>query len=177
MKVRSVFAFLATMPGSVFAQEVPGWKIENDRGDVLVTTISTTSIAGDWCGIEPAILSLRCDDAQLSLRIESNCKPHVSEGENASIRFNFSVGPFQRTKGFEVLADQKTLVLSQPFQTGTVFTSAFSLSSFGHPMKTKATVSLPELSRPDRDIIFDLQGMDDAVKTSGMQCGTQSFFD
>lgn len=175
--MKTITCILAMIPASIMAHESAGWVIENDRSDVLITTISTTSIAGDWCGIEPAKLTLRCDDAQLSLRIESNCKPTVSGSETAFIRFNFEVGPFRRTKHFEVLADQKPLVRYQPFKEGAVFTEAFNLSSFGPPMGSKVTISLPELDRPDRDIIFDLKGMDDAVKASGMQCGTQSLFD
>ena len=75
--MKTITCILAMIPASIMAHESPGWVIENDRSDVLITTISTTSIAGDWCGIEPAKLTLRCDDAQLSLRIESNCKPTV----------------------------------------------------------------------------------------------------
>lgn len=186
MKFRSIFALLATMPGSVLAHEVPGWKIENDRGDVLITTISTTSIAGDWCGIEPAKLSLRCDDDQLSLLIKSNCEPDTGPNQRSTITINFSGVPMQQIREFEVLEDRKTLRLTEPFQSqnpteplqsGRFFLSGLKITSYGMGNEPTITVSLPEANRPNRDMIFNVHKIIDAVKTAGMQCSALSLFD
>jgi hypothetical protein len=177
MKLRLVFAFLATVPGSILAHEVPGWKIENERGDVLVTRISTTSIAGDWCGIEPAKLTLKCYDDQLSLLIQSNCEPDAGPDHRTTVSFSFSGTPVVWDKEFEVLEDRKTLRLTAPFQEEGIFLNSFLVSSYGMGYEPTITASLQELNRPSRDIIFNVHRISNAVKNAGMQCSALSLFD
>jgi hypothetical protein len=172
--MNKLICILAMIPGSILAHEIPGWKIENDRSDVLVTTISTTSIAGDWCGIEPAKLTLRCDDAQLSLIIKSNCEPNVGPDNRTGVGFYFSGGPILLTEEFDVLEDRKTMRLTEPFEPEGIFLNSLLISSYGIGYEPTITVSLEEFNRPNRDIIFNVHRMTSAVKTSGMQCSVQS---
>ncbi len=76
-----VFALVIMTTGMASAHEVPGWRIENVRGEMLKTTISTDAFTGDWCGEKPATLAFVCDDAELSLIVASNCMATVMNVE------------------------------------------------------------------------------------------------
>jgi hypothetical protein len=168
MDMLRIIALLAFMPGLTWAHEVPGWEIENTRGETLRTAITIQSFAGDWCGEEPATLSLICDDTSFSLVFQSNCTPSTTANGRTFVGLFFE-GSYHSSEDyiFDVSEDMRTLVLSG----GYLFSPMYNFFSYDTVLFT-----LTEWERPNRDISFDLSNFDGAVRNSGMQCGIQRLF-
>lgn len=164
IKMFRIAAFLMFISGPAVGHEVLDWQIENTRGDTLKTEISIQSFAGDWCGEEPATLSLICEDGRPSMVFHSNCTPSITANGKTFVGFYFDVDLYDSKENMlDASEDMKTLVLSD-VTWDKIF--AFNRSD-------TVRVSLTGWGSWNKDISFDLSNFDEAVTSSGIQCGIQ----